>query len=195
MLRPDRRVFMQDLIYELRRIYLTRRSVGSESLVRSVPLLGRRPERRGSVAQTVLYFRYCIEAQNRLRLSSRANLLRTLLAHNPIAEHERVIARLAPPRPPAPRPARRRSGPSGCRQFVQCLGEVPAAYAHPRLRNYMQRSYTVWSRVWAHAHLSAPQGSYARILFWRCANKRGGQRKHVPRQPLRRSFRCCHRRR
>ncbi len=36
---------------------------------------------------------------------------------------------------------------------------------HPRSRNFMQRSYTVWPRVWAHAHRSTSKGDYTPIPF------------------------------
>ena len=52
---------------EVPRIALTRRSVSSESPVRGAPLFGHHPERRGSVAQSVLYLGYCTEVRYRLR--------------------------------------------------------------------------------------------------------------------------------
>jgi hypothetical protein len=69
--------------------------------------------------------------------------------------------RLAPPRTPAPYPRLHRNGSSGGCQFVHLIRTCVLPATYPRLRNFMQRSCILWSRVWVHRYRSSSKNGNA----------------------------------
>jgi hypothetical protein len=67
------------------------------------------------------------------------------------------------PSPPSPW---RKRGPSGwCRRFVRSIRRSERSAAHPRSRNFMQRSYIVWTRDPTTGQIYRSEGAYAPTSF------------------------------